>query len=71
MYICVCNAITDKQILQAQKNGCRSINEITQHLGVGSGCGGCVEKAEDLLIENAGVQRFNPLHFTDLSLATA
>jgi bacterioferritin-associated ferredoxin len=62
MYICICNAITDKQILKAQKNSHDSIDDIIQTLGVGSCCGRCVEKAEDLLIENAGVKRFNPAH---------
>lgn len=60
MYICICNAITDKQILAAQQEGCRSIDEITRALGVGNCCGRCLESAEDLLIENAGVQKFNP-----------
>lgn len=60
MYICICNAITDKQILDAQAQGCDSIDDVMKDLGVGSSCGRCVTKAENLLIENAGVQRFNP-----------
>ena len=63
MYVCICNAVTDKQILQAQSEGCLSIDEITESLGVGSGCGRCLEKAEDLLIESAGVQRYVPSQF--------
>ena len=69
MYICICNAITDKQILQAQQNGCNSIDDITQELGVGNCCGRCIDKATNLLMENPGVQRFNPLNFANLSLA--
>jgi bacterioferritin-associated ferredoxin len=61
MYICICNAVTDKQILEAQQDGCRSIDEITKTLGVGDCCGSCIEQAEDLLIQNAGVQKFNPV----------
>ena len=60
MYICICNAITDKQILKAQAKGCESIDDIMQELGVGDSCGKCIVKAENLLIQNAGVQRFNP-----------
>lgn len=60
MYICICNAITDKQILDAQAKDCHSIDEITKSLGVGNGCGRCIEKAEDLIIKNAAVQQFPP-----------
>ncbi|PHS17591.1 MAG: hypothetical protein COA86_09905 [Kangiella sp.] len=60
MYICICNAITDKKILEAQSKGCDSIDDIMQELGVGDSCGKCIVKAENLLIENAGVQRFDP-----------
>jgi len=63
MYICICNAITDKQILKTQQAGCYSIDEVIQQLGVGDCCGRCVEKAEDLLIQNAGVQTYNPSIF--------
>ncbi len=63
MYICICNAITDKQILEAQSKGCDSIDDIMQKLGVGDSCGKCIIKAESLLIENAGVQRFNPSNY--------
>lgn len=68
MYICICNAITDKQILKAQQSGCGSIDDIIQELGVGDCCGNCLDKAEDLLIENAGVKKFNPLNFANLTL---
>jgi len=68
MYICICNAITEKQLLKAQQSGCHSTDEIIQQLGVGSGCGGCLDKAEELLIENAGVKAFDPMNYTNLSL---
>ncbi len=64
MYICICNAITDKQILKAQAKGCDSIDDIMRELGVGDACGKCIVKAENLLIENAGVQHFNPNNYT-------
>jgi len=69
MYICICNAITDKQLLKAQQNGNHSVDEIIQQLGVGDCCGNCVDKAEELLIENAGVKTFNPLSYANLSLS--
>ncbi len=60
MYICICNAVTDKQILEAQQEGCHSIDEITKALGVGDCCGSCIEQAEDLLMQNSGVQKYIP-----------
>ena len=71
MYICICNAITVKQLLKAQQSGCHSIDDIIQELGVGDCCGSCLDKAEDLLIENAGVKTFNPANFANLSLNPA
>ena len=39
MYICLCNAITDRQIVQAAQQGARSSDDLAQGLGVGLGCG--------------------------------
>ncbi|HTS20866.1 MAG TPA: (2Fe-2S)-binding protein [Casimicrobiaceae bacterium] len=51
MYICLCNAITDRQIEQAAEHGARSSEDLAQHLGIGLGCGRCVSCAEIVLCE--------------------
>jgi bacterioferritin-associated ferredoxin len=51
MYICLCNAITDRQIVQAAELGARSPEDLAQHLGVGLGCGRCVTCAKEVLCE--------------------
>ena len=51
MYICICNAITDRQVLDSATAGVRSLDELTQNLGVGAGCGRCRECATELLRE--------------------
>jgi bacterioferritin-associated ferredoxin len=51
MYICLCNAVTDRQIMQAAEAGARSREDLAQHLGVGLGCGRCVSCAEAVLNE--------------------
>jgi bacterioferritin-associated ferredoxin len=51
MYICLCNAVTDRQIMQAAEAGARSREDLAQHLGVGLGCGRCVSCAESVLNE--------------------
>jgi bacterioferritin-associated ferredoxin len=51
MYICLCNAITERQIIRAAEEGARSAQDLAQDLGVGSGCGRCVSCAKALLFE--------------------
>jgi len=51
MYICLCNAITDRQIAQAAAGGARSAEDLAHHLGVGLGCGRCVSCAKEVLCE--------------------
>ena len=51
MYICLCNAITERQIVQAAQLGARSPEDLARELGVGLGCGRCVSCAKALLHE--------------------
>jgi bacterioferritin-associated ferredoxin len=51
MYICLCNAITDRQIVQAAEAGARTSHDLAHGLGVGMGCGRCASCAKDLLVE--------------------
>ena len=52
MYVCICNAITDKQIRQAAKAGVRNFGDLQLRLGVASGCGSCKEVASEILRES-------------------
>ena len=49
MYVCICNGITDRQILEAAANGCRSVAELTMRTGCGASCGSCLETAAAML----------------------
>ena len=51
MYICLCNAITDRQIVQAAEAGARTSHDLAQGLGVGLGCGRCASCAKTLLVD--------------------
>ena len=64
MYVCICNAITDKQIRLAAKRGASTVMDLTNELGVASGCGSCRETAAEILSEheNRG-RRFEPVVF--------
>ena len=53
MYVCICNAITDKQIRRAARNGVSSMYELRGELGVAAGCGSCARMAEEILNEES------------------
>ena len=62
MYVCICNAITDKEIRAAAKNGTTDLNGLQAELGVASGCGSCEEQASKILAEyRVGTRRQRPL----------
>ena len=49
MYVCLCQAVEDGEIRDAVEDGHASLEAITEKLGVGTGCGCCVEYAEALI----------------------
>ncbi len=51
MYVCICNAITDKQIHQAAESGVTSLWELQKELGVASNCGKCGEMSVSIIRE--------------------
>ncbi len=53
MYVCVCNAVTDKQIHIAVAEGARTLKDLKRELGVGAECGRCLSCARTCLKEAA------------------
>jgi bacterioferritin-associated ferredoxin len=49
MYVCVCHAVTDRDIGTAVAEGCCSLRELREQLGVGTCCGRCKGCARDVL----------------------
>lgn len=49
MYVCVCNAVTDKAIKQAVQQGHDSFEAIQCELSVGTCCGRCKPFAYELI----------------------
>jgi len=49
MYVCNCNAITDRQVAQAIKDGCAHPQDIHRHCGKNPQCGRCLERMRDIL----------------------
>jgi bacterioferritin-associated ferredoxin len=75
MYVCICNAITDKQIRKAAKAGTTDLWGLQAELGVATGCGSCKEAASEILAEYRGRPAPQPSIYTPLAgaglLATA
>lgn len=53
MYVCICNAVTDRVVREAAAQGVRCVGELTMRTGCGGGCGACVGLAEQILQETA------------------
>ncbi|MFM9913222.1 MAG: (2Fe-2S)-binding protein [Methylophilaceae bacterium] len=51
MYVCVCMAITERQVHQAANNGARTLKDLKRELGVASQCGSCAGCAKQCLRE--------------------
>lgn len=49
MFICVCNAITERQVQEAVASGAGTLSDLEARLGVGGCCGSCRETATDYL----------------------
>lgn len=49
MYICVCNAVTERHIEDAVANGARRLRDLRVHLGVSAECGRCASCAHQCL----------------------
>jgi bacterioferritin-associated ferredoxin len=49
MYVCLCHAISDRQIREIVERGAESLDEVQAHLPVASCCGSCEDMARDLI----------------------
>jgi bacterioferritin-associated ferredoxin len=49
MYICICNAITDREITAAAELGARTVDDLRETLGVATCCRRCEDTARDVL----------------------
>jgi len=49
MIVCVCKAVSERQIRAAVKGGANSLRDLTRELGVGTCCGKCLPEAKAAL----------------------
>lgn len=52
MYVCLCNAVTDKAIRKViQQHQPQTMKELRQHCPIGTDCGKCIRQAREILVE--------------------
>jgi bacterioferritin-associated ferredoxin len=54
MIVCVCKAVSDKDIRAAVKNGATQLPDLTRELGLGTCCGKCLPEAKTALAASLG-----------------
>ncbi len=52
MYVCVCNAVTERDIVEAMKDGVRTMAQLEETLLVATCCGKCRDAAIECLERN-------------------
>lgn len=60
MYICICNAVTDRAIRRAVSEGASSVREVSLMTGCGTQCGSCVQQVRDILQESRASAELAP-----------
>jgi bacterioferritin-associated ferredoxin len=51
MYACICNAVTDDQVITAIDRGADTVEAVGDATRAGTCCGGCRDHLEDLIAE--------------------
>jgi len=49
MYVCICNAVTEKMIHSAVAQGAVNLDDLTRLTGCAGNCGSCADLAEQVL----------------------
>lgn len=60
MYICICNAVTEKAIRDAVHDGARSVMDLSLRTGASTQCGTCRDLIREILdetLDQIGAQR--------------
>jgi bacterioferritin-associated ferredoxin len=51
MYVCICNAVTDREIRQCVALGAQTFEQVRECLGVSTCCGRCEPVARQIVVE--------------------
>ena len=51
MYVCICNAVTERTIREAAASGVRTLSELSRRTGCSDSCGSCADVASAILAD--------------------
>lgn len=57
MYVCVCNAVTERDIHEAVDSGVQNMKQLTRMTGCSSTCGCCQDMAAEVLADAMAEKR--------------
>ncbi len=60
MYVCLCKAVTDRQIKESLMGGAASFADIRRELGVATQCGKCSQLAKTIIETTVRKTPFEP-----------
>jgi bacterioferritin-associated ferredoxin len=61
MYVCVCFAVTDKEIDAVIDAGAHSVSAVTRACNAGGDCGSCLEAIEERLEDRLEARQLLPV----------
>ena len=67
MYVCLCNGVTEKQLLEAARRGLTDINDVSRELGVATGCGQCLQEAWQVINPKAATHHHHQVKLINLA----
>ncbi|NRA43958.1 MAG: (2Fe-2S)-binding protein [Oligoflexales bacterium] len=59
MFVCLCNAVSDKQIKKAISDGASSVEEVQQVSNAGKNCGTCIYAVQEIIDREVGDKKEN------------
>lgn len=51
MYVCLCHAITEKELDSLIKKGCKTLPDVQKACGLGGSCGTCLQTAREIMLK--------------------
>jgi bacterioferritin-associated ferredoxin len=51
VFACICNAVTDDEVVTAVDRGADTVKAVCDATGAGATCGSCQDHLEDLILE--------------------
>lgn len=68
MIVCHCRATSDREIRRRVRNGAVTLREVSSACGAATGCGGCADAVEEVIVSELGA--FEP-RTLEVDLASA